>query len=41
MRYQLSGQKVERCQLIRRQCRLLQGASEPGLINAETTLKDG
>jgi hypothetical protein len=40
-RYQLSGQEVERCSFIRRQCRLLQVASEPGLINPEKALTDG
>jgi hypothetical protein len=40
-RYQLSGQEVERCSLIRRQCRRLQEASEPGLINPEKERTDG
>jgi hypothetical protein len=34
-RYQLSEQEIERCQLVRRQYCLLQGASETGLINPE------
>jgi hypothetical protein len=36
-RYQLSGQEVGRCQVNRHQCRRLQGASEPGLINPNKT----
>jgi hypothetical protein len=39
-RYQLSGQEVERCHLVRRQCRSLQKVTDTGLINPETALTD-
>jgi hypothetical protein len=38
--YRLSGQEVDRCQLIQCQCRPLQEVSNTGLINPETALMD-